>query len=170
MAPQLAQVFAGRTHFIRPYLADSKLVAAQPFLGTRPLAWIETPVRDATGNVAAALGFASYVDRDFESILSAARPGATGEAYAFDETGTLLSDVRDASSLHRAGILPAGVKGTAFHLKVRDPGVDLGTGATPASDAADWPLTRPVAAALAAGASAQSGIAAQGVLLDPYRN
>ena len=75
MAPQLAQVFAGRTHFIRPYVADSRLVAAQPFLGTRPLAWIETPVRDAAGNVVAALGFASYVDRDFESILSAARPG-----------------------------------------------------------------------------------------------
>ena len=93
MAPQLAQVFAGRTQFIRPYAADSRLVAAQPFLGTRPLAWVETPVRDATGNVVAALGFATYVDRDFESILSAARPGETGEAYAFDETGTLLSEI-----------------------------------------------------------------------------
>ena len=170
MAPQLAQVFAGRTHFIRPYVADSRLVAAQPFLGTRPLAWIETPVRDATGNVVAALGFASYVDRDFESILSAARPGETGEAYAFDETGTLLSDVREVRGLRRAGVLPAGVKGTAFRLKVRDPGVELETGATPASDSIEWPLTRPVAEALAAGASAQSSAATRGVLLDPYRN
>ncbi len=170
MAPQLAQVFAGRTQFIRPYAADSRLVAAQPFLGKRPLAWIETPVRDAMGNVAAAVGFASYVDRDFESILSAARPGATGEAYAFDETGTLLSDVRDVRGLHRPGVLPAGVNGTAFRLKVRDPGVDLDAGAVPANNAAEWPLTRPVAAALSAGASAQSGTPARGVFLDPYRN
>ena len=170
MAPQLALVFAGRTQFIRPYAADSRLVAAQPFLGKHPLAWVETPVRDAAGNVVAVLGFASYVDSDFENILSAARPGETGEAYAFDETGTLLSDVRDVRGLHRAGLLPAGVNGTAFRLPVRDPGVELETDATPASDVATWPLTQPVAAALAAGTSAQSGAPARGVLLDPYRN
>ena len=103
MAPQLAQVFAGRTQFIRPFAADPRLVAAQPFLGARPLAWVETPVRDAAGNVVAALGIATYVDRDFESILSAARPGETGEAYAFDETGTLLSEIRDVRGLQRRG-------------------------------------------------------------------
>lgn len=36
IAPQLAQVFGGRTQFIRPYAADARLVAAQPFLGSRP--------------------------------------------------------------------------------------------------------------------------------------
>ena len=125
MAPQLAQVFAGRTQFIRPFAADSRLVAAQPFLGTRPLAWVETPVRDAAGNVVAALGIATYVDHDFESILSAARPGETGEAYAFDESGTLLSEIRDVRGLHRAGMLPAGAQRAAFRLKVRDPGLEL---------------------------------------------
>jgi len=170
MAPQLAQVFAGRTQFIRPYAADSRLVAAQPFLGEHPLAWVETPVRDVAGNVVAALGFASYVDLDFANILSAARPGETGEAYAFDETGTLLSDVRDVRGLHRAGLLPVGVNGTAFRLTVRDPGVELETDATRANDVATWPLTRPVAAALAASVAAHSGAPARGVLLDPYRN
>ena len=59
------QVFGGRTQFIRPFAADPlQLVAAQPFLGTRPLAWVETPVRDAAGTVVAALGFAIYVDTD----------------------------------------------------------------------------------------------------------
>ena len=170
MAPQLAQVFAGRTQFIRPFAADSRLVAAQPFLGARPLAWVETPARDGAGTVIAALGFASYVDRDFESILSAARPGDTGEAYAFDESGTLLSDVRDLRGLHRAGLLPDGAKSTAFRLKVRDPGFELDADAPAAANAADWPLTRPVAQALAAGASAPRGTPMQGVLLDPYRN
>ena len=67
MAPQLERVFAGRTQFIRPFAADPKLVAAQPFLGTRPLAWVETPIRDESGKVVVALGVATYVDRDFEA-------------------------------------------------------------------------------------------------------
>ncbi len=170
IAPQLAQVFGGRTQFIRPYAADARLVAAQPFLGSRPLAWVETPARDAIGNVVAALGFASYVDRDFESILSAARPGDTGEAYAFDETGTLLSEVRDVRGLHDAGTLPQGARRTAFRLKLRDPGRELDGGARPDTPPADWPLTRPVASALAAGATTASGTALRGVILDPYRN
>ena len=170
MAPQLAQVFAGHTQFIRPYAADLQLVAAQPFLGAHPLAWIETPVRDNEGTAVAVLGFATYVDRDFEGILSEARPGRTGEAYAFDESGTLLSEVRAVQGLHRAGILPAGSDRAAFRLKVRDPGVDLGSDETPAGDPEGWPLTRPVAAALSAGASAKGASPARGVLLDPYRN
>ena len=83
----------------------------------------------------AALGFASYVDRDFESILSAARPGDTGEAYAFDETGTLLSEVRDVRGLHDAGTLPQGARRTAFRLKLRDPGRELDGGRASGHDA-----------------------------------
>ncbi len=63
--------------------------------------------------------------------------------------------------------MPAGINSTAFRLKVRDPGVDL-EAAVVSAHAAEWPLTRPVAAALAAGA--RSGAPARGMLLDPYRN
>jgi len=169
-APALAQVFAGRTQFIRPFSTDTQLVAAQPFRNARPLAWVETPVRDASGTVVAALGFATYVDRDFDSILSTARPGETGEAYAFDETGTLLSDVRDVRGLRDAGLLPDGSSRTAFVLKLRDPGTELGVGNAPTGAVVEWPLTRPVALALAASAAPGSGVPMRGVQLDPYRN
>ncbi len=169
VAPQLAQVFAGHTQFIRPFAADTRLVAAQPFLGKRPLAWIETPVR-SQGNVIAAVGFATYVDRNFESILSSARPGDTGEAYAFDESGTLLSEVRDTRGLRNAGLLPAGATNAAFQLKVRDPGAELESGKPARGVPSEWPLTRPVAAALAAGAGAATSTPLRGVILDPYRN
>ncbi len=169
-APPLAQVFDGRTQFIRPFAADPQLVAAQPFLGTRPLAWVETPVRDATGAIVAALGFATYVDKDFESILTQARPGNTGEAYAFDENGVLLSEIRSTSGLRAAGLLPEdGNSGAAFRIKVKDPGVELAAGGTAVAQPDTWPLTRAVAAALAA-ASTSGEATLQGVLLDPYRN
>ncbi len=169
-APGLAQVFLGKTQFIRPFAADSQLVAALPYLGDRPLAWAETPVRDPSGKVVAALGFASYVERDFENILSAARPGETGEAYVFDESGTLLSEIRDKRGLVEVGVLPDRTGRTAFRLKVRDPGAELFSSIGPGDPPAQWPLTRPVAAALAAGAAGGSGDAARGVMLDPYRN
>jgi serine/threonine-protein kinase len=169
-APSLAQVFRGRTQFIRPFAADTQLVAAQPFRDARPLAWVETPVRDAAGNVVAALGFASFVDRDFESILANARPGDTGETYAFDETGTLLSEVRDTRGLREAGLLPEGVDRTAFQLTLRDPGTELGAGEAPMGKPADWPLTTTVSRALAAGLAPVGAGPLRGVQLDPYRN
>ncbi len=168
-APQLAEVFAGRTQFIRPFAADARLVAAQPYLGTRPLAWVETPVHDATGAVVVALGVATFVDTSFESILAAARPGETGEAYAFDENGTLLSEVRSTRGLRSAGLLPAGdAGGAAFRIRIRDPGGELNAGGPVQTGTDAWPLTRPVAAALAVASA--PGATAQGVLLDPYRN
>jgi serine/threonine-protein kinase len=169
-APQLAQVFSGRTQFIRPFAADPRLVAAQPFLGSRALAWVETPVRDEAGSVVAALGIASFVARDFEDILTAARPGETGEAYAFDENGTLLSEIRDRRGLQRSGILPKDPAGGSFGLQLRDPGLELDASTQPEGSASEWPFTRAVAAALTAAAVTAKNAPLDGVLLDPYRN
>jgi serine/threonine-protein kinase len=142
-APQLAQVFEGRTQFIRPFAADSRLVAAQPFLGARPLAWVETPVQDATGAAIAALGVAIYVDSSFESILAAARPGETGEAYAFDESGILLSEIRSTRGLRSAGLLPSdGTGSAAFRIAIRDPGAELVAGGPARTEHGAWPRRR----------------------------
>jgi len=170
-APPLDRVFDGRTQFIRPFAADPALVAAQPYLHSRPLSWVETPLRDGSGAVVAALGFATFADGDFQSILTAARPGDTGEAYAFDESGVLLSEVRFTRGLRSAGLLPSDDKGSAaFRLKVKDPGSELASGGPHAVHADTWPLTQAVAMALAAASSADGGAPLRGVLLDPYRN
>jgi serine/threonine-protein kinase len=65
----------------------------------RPVTWIETPVRDASGEIIASLGFAEYADGQFARILLAGRTGETGEAYAFDRRGRLLSPGRFAGNL-----------------------------------------------------------------------
>jgi len=88
----LAPVFAGETRFVRPREQHERLESApaKPPL-ERPVTWVETPVQDASGAIVAALAFGEYADREFAVILSAARTGATGEAYAFDAEGRLLS-------------------------------------------------------------------------------
>jgi eukaryotic-like serine/threonine-protein kinase len=94
-ARQLAPVFEGEMRFVPPYRETERLEArpAKPVL-ERPLTWIEAPVRNAAGEVIAALGFGEYADGQFASILSAARTAETGEAYAFDREGALLSPPR----------------------------------------------------------------------------
>jgi serine/threonine-protein kinase len=91
----LAAVFRGETRFVRPHQPDERL-EAPPAVSPleRPLTWVETPVRDPSGAVIAALAFGEYADGQFAAILAAARTGATGEAYAFDRGGNLLSPGR----------------------------------------------------------------------------
>jgi serine/threonine-protein kinase len=91
----LAPVFRGETRFVRPSRQHDRLEAppsSEPL--ARPVTWVETPVRDASGTIIAALAFGEYAQGEFAAILAAARTGETGEAYAFDRAGTLLSEGR----------------------------------------------------------------------------
>ncbi len=94
----LVPVFRGETRFVRPYRVHERLEAAPPAASLeRPVTWVETPVRDGNGEIIAALAFGEYADGEFAAILSAARTGETGEAYAFDRAGNLLSPGRFGS-------------------------------------------------------------------------
>ena len=85
----LGSVFAGETRFVPPHAESAPLA--------RPVVWIETPVRAARGDIIAALGFGEYADGRFAQILATGSTGDTGEAYAFDKSGKLLSPGRFGS-------------------------------------------------------------------------
>jgi serine/threonine-protein kinase len=92
---ELEPVFRGETRFVRPYPEEERfqsLPDRRPL--ERPVTWFETPVRDAAGTIVASLGFGEYADRQFARILLAGRTGETGEAYAFDRRGRVLSQPR----------------------------------------------------------------------------
>ena len=77
-------------------------------------------------------GFALLMDPlgRFTELLSVARTGGSGETYAFDREGTLLSQSRFEHHLRIAGLLDSDPLVTSpLRVTVRDPGHDLTTGA-----------------------------------------
>ena len=88
---EMKPVFDGRARFVRPFI-DAERVADAPKLRQGPaFAWIAAPVRDPAGRVIAALSVAQPANGVFSSILQAARPGESGEAFAFDAGGRMLT-------------------------------------------------------------------------------
>jgi serine/threonine-protein kinase len=168
-AIRLEEVFGGKTHFVRPYPERERVLDIAPKVD-RALAWIKTPVRDARGEVIAALGFGRYADQQFASILSTAQPGTSTEIYAFDDQGRMVSESRFTPELRELGLLPRDGPLTAiFQVQVRDPGGELGAGFAPELEVGARPLTRAAAFAVAA-RSKTAESERRGVLREPYRN
>jgi hypothetical protein len=101
--PRLAPVFAGKAAFIPPFRDEDRVVGSPRLREGPPFAWVAAPVRDAAGEVVAALGIAQPVDGVFSSILQAGKPGETGEAFAYDERGGMLSAERFGQKTPLAG-------------------------------------------------------------------
>ena len=167
---ELGRVFKGQVHFIRPYPEQQRMgdIAGGAF--NRPVVWVEAPVRNARGDVIAALGFAHYADGQFANILNAARQGRSGEAYAFDADGVMLSESRFVAELRKIGLVPDQSGASAmFRVQIRDPGGNLLDGYRSELELAARPLTRMAALAIASRNKTETE-ALQGVILEPYRN
>jgi eukaryotic-like serine/threonine-protein kinase len=68
---ELGRVFKGEVHFIRPYPELHRMGEIAGAAFTRPVLWIEAPVRNARGEVIAALGFAASL-RVFSTLRARA--------------------------------------------------------------------------------------------------
>ena len=99
--------------------------------GDLTLMQVAAPVRDATGTIAGALALIINPDKEFSRILSVANSGESGETYAFDQSGLLISRSRFDDELHRLGILPATNATSALNLRLHDPGAAEADGAKP---------------------------------------
>ncbi len=159
----LAQVLQGRAVLTRPYppkglLADTVAVLDAPHMIAA------APVRDEQGKVIAAFLLFIPPEKDFTRILSIARLGATGDTYAFDRNGLMLSDSRRDDQLKAVGLIPDSPEvRSILRIQLRDPGGDMTRGYRPSTDVTARPLTKLVAAAVSGDNSTQ-------VILDAYRD
>ena len=146
----LGAVFEGRATVSRPRPSEVRLldVDGKERLGL-PTMFVLAPIREDDGRVTAALGFRMRPERTFTRVLNVARFGLSGETFAFDATGLLLSESRFDDDLKRIGLIADAphVRST-LSLELRNPGVDMTTGARPVRRRGKQPLTRLVAEAV----------------------
>lgn len=89
-----------------------------------PTMFIGAPVLDGDGEVIAVFTFRIDPFADFTAILQRGRLGASGETYAFDSDGVLISESRFDEQLRRLGLLRKG-QSSILNIFVVDPGADL---------------------------------------------
>ncbi len=87
--------------------------------------WV-VPVTSKAGVNQAALILVQRPEEEFTRVLSVARPGETGETFAFDPAGRLISGSRFDDQLKQIGLLTnaPGVS-SPLNVELRDPGRDL---------------------------------------------
>ena len=144
----LDRVFAGETRFVPPIPSDVPTATAD---GERPagspIMFFATPVRQQDGSVVAALAVrVSAVE--LTRFGPFARMLETGETYAFDRQGLLLTESRYDDQLVDIGLLEAG-RASQATLEIRDPGGNLLDGFSPAVPREELPLTLMAASATA---------------------
>jgi eukaryotic-like serine/threonine-protein kinase len=124
-----------------------------------PTMIVSAPVRDENFQVIASLGLRIRPERDFTQLLQLGRINESGETYAFDKNGLMLSNSRFDEQLILLGILPdqPGAQ-SILTVLVRDPGGDLTAGFRPKVRRSEMPLTAVVEAA----AAGKSGVDVEG--------
>jgi len=157
----LSKVFRGFFQLTHPMMAsvalpDKSGIQVKP----RPTMFACAPIKDETDKVIAALALQVDPDYDVSRITTIGRFGSTGDTYAFDRTGRLLTKCRFDDILYKIGLLNDGQE-SILNLDIRDPGGDMTRGFRPGAAQKPRPLTRMAQQATAGNT---------GIDLDGYRD
>jgi len=146
----LDQALAGHTTVTRPFPSAMLLPDDQGNLGAgRPTMFAAAPIHGEDENILAVLALRMSPDKDFTRIMRLARSGESGETYAFDANGLLVSQSRFDDQLKQIGLLPDRPDvHSIMNIQIRNPGVDITQGQRPTIPRDQQPLTRMAAAAI----------------------
>jgi signal transduction histidine kinase/CheY-like chemotaxis protein len=97
-------------------------------------------VRDLDGNALCGLALRINPEKEFTEILQRGRMGQSGESYAFNRAGQLISESRFDDDLRQIGLIPEGERGI-LNVEIRDPGGNLVEGFEPYVPREEQPLT-----------------------------
>ena len=159
ITPFMPPVSGGRTPLDRVFgkirsrgLGGSQTQTNSEELGGGSLMQVSAPIANSDGVVVAGLGLIIRPENEFTRILSVARSGQTGETFAFDRTGLLISQSRFEVQLRKLGLLGnKGGQSSALHVELRDPGEILLNSFEIETAPSTWPLTRMVQDAVKGG-------------------
>jgi hypothetical protein len=104
------------------------------------------PIRKADGTIIAAVAKRVDPSKDFSRIMQFSRVGESGESYAFDQNGMLISESRFDDDLRQIGLLKEGVS-SVLNIEIRDPGGNMVEGYRSEVPRSKQPFTRMAAGA-----------------------
>lgn len=142
-------ILSGKPVLSLPVKSDVPLTDASGVLQENlPTMFVGAPVLDRLGKPIAIFTFRLNPAEAFTKILQQGRIGATGETYAFDSEGRLISNSRYVDELRTIGLL-AGDQLGILNIEIRDPGAQLNMDKTSKLLKQPRPLTRMAASAIA---------------------
>ncbi len=117
------RVLAGESVLVPPIPSDVRIQGSAPIRGytVPPTMFFAVPVRDQNGEVVAVLTERLDPAGDFSEIMQIAHVGESGETYAFNHHGAMLSQSRFVDQLRASKRLYPG-ENPILSLRLRDPG------------------------------------------------
>lgn len=89
-----------------------------------PTMFVGAPIHQQDGKIIAVLTFRIDPLQDFTRILDRGRIGLSGETYAFDQSGLLISSTRFDDELYKSGLLDYGQKGM-LNIRIANPKTNI---------------------------------------------
>ncbi len=114
-----------------------------------PTMLTSSPVYDESGKVVAVLSFRLRPEAVFADIFEIGQTGKSGEVYAFNSKGILISKSRFPNELKKVGLLENRPEALSIlNIGIKDPGGNLLEGFRSKKDSEELPFTRMATSAL----------------------
>lgn len=153
----IEKAFAGKAGFVPPVRSDVPLsVSGKDEVKNLPTMFFVAPVQKKDGQIIAVLMQRIDPEREFSKVLQFFRLGETGESYAFDNQGKLLSRSHFEGQLRQIGLLGKS-QSSILNIDIRDPGGNMKEGFIPSIPKSNRPLTRMAESAISLGLKSDKG-------------
>jgi PAS domain S-box-containing protein len=137
----LNRAFQGETVMVPPIWSNIPLITVLDGKDKKfPAMFFAAPIKNKQGAVIAVAAQRVDPSRNFTRLIQLGRLGKSGETYAFDRYGSMLSESRFNADLLKAGLIKEGQK-SILAVSVRDPGGDMTKGFRPSVPRFQQPLT-----------------------------
>ncbi|MBT3332782.1 MAG: hypothetical protein HN394_14855 [Rhodospirillaceae bacterium] len=130
----IERVFKGEAVFVPPIRSDVAIGTGTPLTS-----FFAAPIVDSAGNVIAVLTERLLPSGPLSNILKFGRIGETGETYAFNAKGKMISESRFHDQLVKIGTIRSEPDRTEIDL--RDPGGNMTQGYQPTTSLTERPAT-----------------------------
>jgi len=135
------KVFKGQTVLVPPIWAhETSASDVAQAAGPVPTMFCVAPILNEQGRILAALAQRIEPVHDFTRLIQMGRLGKSGETYAIDRYGKLLSESRFNDDLRKIGLIRDDQK-SILEITIRDPGGNLIEGFKPSVPGYQQPLT-----------------------------